>query len=858
MRVSLKWLRDYLDVTQPAEEIARRLTMAGIEVDGIHHLGGSWENVWVARIQRIEPHPNADRLTLVTADYGANGRERTQRVVTGATNIKAGDVVPLGLVGTRYRDGHTDPAQERVLQPTTMRGVVSEGMVMSGFELGLSDDHAGILVLPADTAVGMPLAEVLGDTVLELDLKGRPDCLSMIGVAREVGALLDQRVRLPVTRSQPARARRPDEPLIIEIAAPDLCARYTGVLLRNVRVGPSPAWMQERLQAAGLRPINNVVDVTNFVMLEWGQPLHAFDYDALRGPEGKSPQGSGPASGGGTIVVRRAHPGERLLTLAAERPELELTPEHLVIADGRRPIALAGVIGGADTEVQDTTTAVLIESANFLPVSVRRTARAFLDRPTEASRRFERGIPPEHTLPAAVRAADLLVELGGAEIAGPPVDAYPEPRTRPVIRFAPQELERLLGTPYEHVTIERVFDRLGFLYEKPDAVATGGDYIVHVPEWRLDVARAADLVEEVARIDGYDKIPTTLMQGEPPVSLPNRAMIREEAVRDLLATSGFADVLTYTLTSRQRLARFPHTDGSNAAGKLAALVDDRVAPPVEPVALANPASQEEDVLRTSAIPGLLECLGANRRHADRDLHLFELGRIYLRRGAGLPEERRVLTAVTGAFRSSGADWKRQENDFYYLKAVLEAVLERLGITGHGYVPVQHPGFHLYQAAAVVLNHRPEAAGKKPIVPEEVLGVIGQVEEEVRKAFDIGQRCFLMALDFDRLIEHVTTERQYQPLPRTPAVLEDLSFILKEDAPAERLVTSIRRAGAPLVESVTLADTYSGAGIPDGTRSLTYTVVYRAPDHTLTNDEVATVRGKIIQAAERQTGAKLRG
>ncbi len=384
MRVSLKWLRDYLDVTQPAEEIARRLTMAGIEVDGIHHLGGSWDNVWVARIQGIDRHPNADRLSLVTADYSADGRERTRRVVTGATNIKVGDVVPLGLVGARYRDGHTDPPQERVLQPSTMRGIVSEGMVMSGFELGLSEDHSGILVLPADTPVGIPLAEALGDTVLELDLKGRADCLSMIGVAREVGALLNQKVRLPTVNPQPARERCPDEPLTIEIADRDLCARYTGVLVRNVHVGPSPAWMQERLQAAGLRPINNVVDVTNFVMLEWGQPLHAFDYETLLGS----------AAGEGQIVVRRARPGERLLTLASERPELELTQEHLVIADGERPVALAGVIGGADTEVRDTTTAVLIESANFLPVSVRRTARAFLARPTEASRRFERGIPP--------------------------------------------------------------------------------------------------------------------------------------------------------------------------------------------------------------------------------------------------------------------------------------------------------------------------------------------------------------------------------------------------------------------------------------------------------------------------------
>ncbi|MGH2352073.1 MAG: phenylalanine--tRNA ligase subunit beta [Chloroflexota bacterium] len=841
MRVSVKWLRDYLDVALPADEIARRLTMAGIEVEAIHHLGGDWEHIWVARIQKIEPHPNADRLTLVTADYSANGQERTQRVVTGATNIKAGDVVPLGLVGTRYRDGHTDPPQERVLQPTSMRGVTSEGMVMSGFELGLSDDHAGILLLPPDTPIGIPLAEALGDTVLELDLKGRADCLAMIGVAREVGALTEQKPRIPMVDPKPARDRRPDEPLIIEIEDPDLCSRYTGILLRNVKLGPSPAWMQERLQAAGMRPINNVVDITNFVMLEWGQPLHAFDYETLRG---------------GKIIVRPAREGERLLTLAEERPQIELSSENLVIADAECPVALAGVIGGADTEVRDTTTAILLESANFKPVSIRRTARAYLPRPTEASRRFERGIPPEHTMPAALRAAQLMVELAGAEIAGPPVDAYPRHRNRPVIRLAPRELERMLGVPYDTATIERVFDRLGFMYEKPTE-ATGGDYLVHAPIWRLDIERPADLVEEVARIDGYERIPATLMRGEPPVPVPNRPLIWEEAARDALVAAGFADVLTYTLTSRERLARFPHTDGRNAEGQLAALVDDRMAPPVEPVKLANPASQDEDVLRTSAIPNLLECLSQNLRHADRDVHLCELSRIFVPRPGGLPEERRVLTAVTGAFRSSSVDWKRQENDFYYVKGVLETVLERMGIAGHGYVEVQHPGFHPYRAAAVVLNHRPEAAGKKPILPEEVLGIIGEVEEETRKGFDIGQRCYLIAMDFDRLIEHATRDHQYQPLQRTPAVIEDFSFILSKDVPAERLVTSIRRAGAPLVESVALNDVYQGERIPADTRSLSYTVVYRAPDHTLTNDEVVAVRAKIVQAAERQTGAKLR-
>jgi phenylalanyl-tRNA synthetase beta chain len=342
------------------------------------------------------------------------------------------------------------------------------------------------------------------------------------------------------------------------------------------------------------------------------------------------------------------------------------------------------------------------------------------------------------------------------------------------------------------------------------------------------------------------------------VPQPNRGLVWEDTIREVLVGVGFADVLTYALTSRQRLARFPHTDGRGAEGKLAALVDDRIAPPVEPVLLANPASLEADAMRTSVIPGLLDCLRDNLRHADRDVHLAELGRIYIRREEGLPEERRVLTAVTGAFRSSASDWKRQENDFYYVKGVLEVVLERMGITGHGYVPVQHPALHPYRAAAVVLNHRPEAAGKKPILPEEVLGILGELDEETRQVFDIGQRCYLIAVDFDRLIAHAGPLRTYHTLPRTPAVIEDLSFLLRKDVPAERLVTSIRRAGAPLVEEVALKDVYEGEGISEETRSLTYTVVYRAADHTLTGDEVAAVRAKVVQAAERQAGARLRG
>ncbi|HEU5315930.1 MAG TPA: phenylalanine--tRNA ligase subunit beta [Chloroflexota bacterium] len=754
MKVSLKWLRDYVDFSASAEELSRRLTIAGIEVDALHHVGAAWENVWVARIEKIERHPNADRLTLVTADYGQG---RRTRVVTGATNIEEGDIVPLGLVGTRYRDGHSSPAVERVLQPTNMRGVQSEGMVMSGFELGISDDHTGIMVLPSDSPVGVPLAEALGDTVIELDLKGRSDCLAMIGVAREVAALTGgSDVRVPRAVLKPSRARRDDEPVTIEIEEPRLCRRFVGILLKNVSIGPSPAWMQERLQAAGMRPINNVVDITNFVMLEWGQPLHAYDYDAVRG---------------GRLVARPARPGERLLTLAEERPEIELTPEHLIIADAERPVGLAGVIGGADSEVTERTTSILLEAANFDPISIRRTARAVLPRPTEASRRFERGIPPESAMLGALRAAQLMVELAGAELVGEAVDTFPAPLQRTPIELPLTELRRLLGVEYTSETVAGVFDRLGFDHERRN-----GAFVVSPPPWRLDVERPADLVEEVARIDGYDKIPTTIMRGEPPLPTPNRPLIWEELVRDALAAAGFTEVIAYPWTNERHLALVPRADVSAADQQLARLVDSRIAPLVSPVRITNPGNRDQDVMRTAALPALLQTLADNLRHASRDAHFFEVGRIYLTRAGDLPEERRVLTAVTGEWRT-GSSLAPVANDFYYVKSAVEAVLARLGISGHGYAALRHPALHPYRAAALVLNHRPESAGKKPVLPDEVVGLVAEVGADTAARFDVSQRCYAIALDLDRLIQHATSERRFQPLPRTPAVHEDLSFFV---------------------------------------------------------------------------------
>ena len=841
MRVSLKWLRDYVDVTVSAAELGRRLTMAGIELDGIHPVGAEWNHVWTARIDAIERHPNADRLQLVTASYGEG---RTKVVVTGASNIRVGDIVPLGLVGAKYMNGHVSPAVEAVLAPSVMRGVPSEGMVMSGFELGLSDDHSGILILSPDTSVGIPLAEALGDTVLELDLKGRPDGLSMLGIAREVAALTGATMRLPKVDATPSRERRADEPLDARTDDAERCPRFVAMLVKGVALGPSPAWMQERLQAAGLRAINNVVDITNFVMIEYGQPLHAFDYDLVPG---------------GTLVARGARTGETLQTLAAERDAVELHPDMTVVAlddlHGGVPVSLAGIIGGAATEIRDSTTNILLEAANWHPARTRRTARALLPRPTDASRRYERGVPAEHALPAAQRAAALMVEIAGGEIVGDPVDSWPAPKVRPAITLTLAECRRILGIEYAPDVVRGVLSRLGFNFTEH---GHGRDtaFVVDAPAWRLDIEQAADLVEEVARIDGYEKVPATLMSGHLPQLPVSGAATWEDRVRDSLVSLGFAEIVAYTWTNAARLARIPRADPTTS--KLGASVDARVNPDGPYVRLANPASADATVMRTSAVGALLDAVAAASRHADRDVNLFEVGRTFIGKDTELPEERRVLTVAMGHWRTGRTLGERQSTDFLDLKGAIETTLGTLGVTGHGYVPVTHPAFHPYRAGALVLGHRPEAAGKKPINPEDVVGILGEVDRDVAKSIGCDDPVLLAALDLDRLIARATEVRPARPLPRYPAVDEDLAFVLPNDVASERLTALISKASAPLLESAVLFDVYTGDRIPPGTKSLAYALTFRSADRTLTGEEVAAVRAKVISLAERQLGAKLRG
>ena len=859
MLVSLKWLRAYVATDLPASDVAHRLTMAGLEVEAQHAVGGAWEGIFTSEVRRLEQHPNADRLLLATVDYGEG---RSLQIVTGAPNLHEGAKVPLALVGAQLWDNYADPPKQFRLKASRIRGVRSEGMVCSARELGIGDDASGILILPPDTPVGLSLEEVLGDVVLELDIKGpRADCLSMLGVARELSAITGAELQVPA--AEIARQEDTAQPsATVEIADPDLCSRYVAIVVRGVTVGESPGWMQERLNAAGLRPINNIVDITNYVMLEWGQPLHAFDLDTLRGQ---------------AIIVRRAAAGEQLITLDGEGRIL--TPEMLVIADAARPVALAGVMGGASTEVNAGTTAVLIESANFDPVSIRRTRRA-LTLPTEASRRFEKGLPPELPLPAALRAAALMVELAGGTMVGEPIDAFPRPRQRTAVELRPYDLERLLGMTYPPEQVTQTLRALGF---EVAALPDGEDgWLVTPPIHRTDVAIPEDLVEEVARIVGYDTIPSTLLTGGTPRPERDAPLYWEEAARQVLTAAGYDEIIAYTLTNRDQLARLPVLDEppaqqdqrsgrsrrsrrSAAAGAdLARWVQERVFPAVAaPVMLANPLSSDRDVLRTSAIPDLVETARRNLRQADEDVCLFELGRLYLPTGAGLPEERRVLTAVVAQHPnsdwSSAAGWGGQAGaGFFHLKGATEEVLERLGAPRPGFIPLTHPAFAVGPAAAIISDHHPESMGKRPVREGQVLGVLGALHRDTARAFGLGGQCVVLALDFDRIIALAGDHRQFDGVTRYPAVVQDLAVVLDETVPAEHVEAVMRRASRQLLTRVRLFDVYQGDQVPAGKRSLAFALTFQAPDRTLTDAEVEPTRQRIIGTLKRQLGATLRG
>lgn len=841
MRVPLRWLQEYVKIDLPPEALAERLTMAGLEVTAIERFGipGAaleWdrERIVVGQILRVERHPNADRLLLATVDYG---RGEPKVVVTGAPNLfpflerppERPLKVAFALEGATLYDGYQPGWVKMTLQGRAIRGIYSDAMVCSEKELGISEDHEGIILLDPDAPVGMPLADYLGDVVLEVDLTPNlAHAFSIIGIAREVAALTGRRLRYPSTAVREAgpAVRR----LVgIRIEDPEGCPRYTAMVIQDVKVGPSPYWMQWRLRLCGMRPINNIVDITNYVMLEWGQPLHAFDYDKLVERAG----GRRP-----TIIVRRARPGERLRTL--DGVERELDPEDLLICDEAGPIAIAGVMGGAETEVTESTRAVLLESANFDFISIRRTA-ARHKLPSEASARFGRGIHPALTVPAARRASQLMGRLAGGRIAQGIADAYVRKARRIVIPLSAQDVERVLGFSIPPRRIEGILRALEFQVTPIPAPkgrrrpSPPTAWRVTVPDHRLDCHRPEDLIEELARIWGYDRIPETRLRDPLPPQRGNPAWAFEERVRDILVACGLQEVITYALLHPDDEARLTPPGVANPYTAL------------DYIRLINPISEERVALRHTLLPGLLRTLAANLRFRER-VAIFEVGKVFLPvPGAALPEEpRRVAIALTGP--RDPASWlpsDRSPMDFFDLKGIVEALLERLHIPAVTFERAEHPTLHPARGAEV------KAGGRS-------LGIMGELHPLVRRAWELPDQPVLVAeLDLEALQALAPAAPLFEAVPRVPPVVEDLAFIVSEGVPAAVLAAVLREAGAPLVREVRLFDVYQGDPIPPGHRSLAFTVFYQAEDRTLTDREVAALRERLIRAAAERLGAVVR-
>ncbi len=805
MKVPLRWLCEWVDLTLPVDELVHRLNLSGTEVEDVIRLEAEWEGVYVAEVVGLERHPQADTLFVARLDVGSHG---LATVVTGAANLHVGARVPLVQPGGRLPGG-------RQIGAEALRGVLSEGMLCSGDELGLSPDRSGIYLLdggPAD-AVGRPLGNVLGDTILDLYVTpNRPDCLSVYGVAREVHAITGAPLRR-VQTSSPRGPRAASELLGVEIIDRELCARFTGAHVAGVTVAPSPGWLQRRLHLAGVRPINNVVDATNYTMLELGQPQHAFDADRL----------------GSTIVVRRAVAGERLVTLDGE--ERVLDGDMLVIADALNPVSIAGVMGGASTEVSDSTRNVVLETANFESVAIRRTSTR-LRLGSEASRRFERGIDPGLAKVAAEATVELLVRLTGGSAATGIVDVYPgRPEPRQILLHE-DDVAALLGRAYARSQVAAVLSSLDF-----DVEPRGERLLVTVPGHRPDVEGRADLAEEVGRITGYDAIPETLPTGAPPEPKADPELVAAERARDVLVGCGLREVITYSLV------------GSDSEQRLRFLDDAEVPDPIQ---VANPISGEHSVLRTTLVPSLVEVARSNLRHRD-GVAIFELSRAYLPPLQPLPAEPpRLGIVLVGRITPAAWNVPARDADFYDLKGIqgiIEAELARVRRTAR-FVPASVRAYPPRRCARVLIDSAP------------AVGILGQIHPLAAERFDLrGRDVYAAELWFDVLAHRARNQRQISPLPRFPAAERDLALVIDQSALAEDVAAEILSSGGDLIEGVSLFDVFEGREgrpVPTGKRNLAYTLRFRAHDRTLTDVEVDAAVAHIVDATAARFGATVRG
>ncbi len=868
MKVPLSWLKDYVDITMPPEELAHTLTMAGLEVEAIEYQGAEWsDKIVTAQIIHLEKVPKSDHLSYTRVTTGKD----ELGVICGATNIKEGDKVPLALVGAEVGD-------ITIGEKKTM-GYLSQGMLCSPRELGLGNDHSGIYILDPEVEIGRPLVDVLGEVVFDFAIKAhRGDLSSIIGIAREVAALTGQKLRIPqpviVEKGTPVA-----EMVKVTVEDPDLCPRYSARVISGVQIGPSPGWMGRRLLAAGMRPINNVVDITNYVMLEFGQPLHGFDYDLVHEHH---------------IIVRRAHEGEEITTLDGVRRKL--TPDMLLITDPAGPTAIAGVMGGAISEVNEKTTTVLLEAANFNAANVRRTSVA-LGLRTDASSRFEKGLDPELVIAGANRAAQLMADLAGGTVHPGIVDNYPRPIQPRTILFSSAEVEWLTGVKVTTYEVIETLTALGFTVVQGEEAGVTAKVVygqlqelslqVTVPTYRTDIVEGADLVEEVVRMIGYDKIPSTIPDGPLPEPQGESWFDREYEVRRILIGAGLNEIVTYTMTSRARMvgllahadalsaralvgdvsgARFnsfaPQEDEANGAVQHPAptVTSTAVAPfdarTIPAVVLTNPLSNDLESMRLTLMSGLLETVQENSKRNKAGLRFFEIGRRYLPADEThiQPEERRSVGIVLcGPAEISWIAELARPADFYDLKGILETLLASLHITRYRFTPTQHPTFHPGRCALLELP-RYSSEGEEVFSP---VGVLGEVHPLVQQRYDLPHRAYLCELDLELLYAAVPRELTYQPISRHQELTRDLALVVDQQVPEQDIQDAIVRSGGELLRSVALFDVYTGEPVPAGKKSLTYTLVYQSQDRTLTDAEANTLQERIIRALNEQFGAVLR-
>ena len=817
MKVPVRWLKDLVPVEMSSEEIAQRLTMAGLEAEGIEKIGIDWDKIYVGTVLKVDQHPDADRLVLATIRAG----EIEQTVVTGAPNIEAGQKVAFAQLGARLVDPYSEEPKMMTLKANKIRGVRSEGMACSEKELGLSDEHEGILILDEDAPEGTPLRDHLGEDVIEFEITPNlVHAFSMVGIARELGALAATSVTFPdLTDLSVAE----DTPQLVDIQAPDLCYRYVGVVIENVHVEPSPSWMQRRLNAAGVRPINNIVDITNYVMLEWGQPLHAFDRTDLA--EGR-------------IVVRRATDGEQMETL--DHVHRKLTSDDLVIADAERPVAIAGVMGGVDSEISDDTTTLLLESASFNMLSIRHTAREQKLR-TEASSRFERGLDPNLAMTAARRATALIKQLCPNATVTEIADQYPAPREQKTVVMPRSEIKRLLGVDFPDDQVIGVLQRLEL---SPKHVENDGQpgIQVSVPTYRNDINLKADVVEEVARVIGYESLPETLPVGQTAPVMIDPVLEFVRGIQDSLSAAGMNEVITYPMLDDAELALL-NPDGDEMPAQLGLARR----PDIPFVKAMNPLRSEWRQMRPTMLPAILRNVAENLKYNPL-VSVFETGRVYLPEGIDqLPDERRTLcAAIAGTFNPANLHEQAREADFFDLSGILAQLFEEIGAKNVELRQGSHPSMHPGRAAEIVADNT-------------VIGIAGELHPIVAEQFEIdrNQRVAIAEIDLPLLMELGVEKFAYRPVSRYQPVQQDFAIVVDEATPAGSVQRVLENATQPMSTSVQLFDVYRGESIGEGNKSLAFRVTLAAPDRALQDKDIDKIRKRVEKQLKQQVKGALR-